>query len=96
MGEQGSLRVDLAHLLTFGARVGEELLDQAGLPQGEPAVLGAEVEAAALVAGVRAGVALARFVLQVPTVVRGRAEPEGAVAQVFAIIANGWREPSRS
>ncbi|MEU4245572.1 helix-turn-helix domain-containing protein [Actinoplanes sp. NPDC026619] len=43
--------------------------------------------------------ALARFALDVPALVRGRADPERAVEEVFAILAHGWlaadREPPR-
>jgi AcrR family transcriptional regulator len=39
-------------------------------------------------------VTLARFVLEVPAIVRGRPDPEGAVAEVFGILENGWHEPS--
>jgi AcrR family transcriptional regulator len=38
--------------------------------------------------------ALARFVLQVPSLIRGRPDPSAAVEQVFDILTRGWRPPS--
>lgn len=43
----------MAHLLALGPGQGEELLQQAGLAQGDLAVVLVQVEGAALVAGVR-------------------------------------------
>ncbi|GLY29529.1 TetR/AcrR family transcriptional regulator [Kineosporia sp. NBRC 101731] len=36
---------------------------------------------------------LARFALQVPTIVRGRENPGAAVEEIFAFLADGWRDP---
>ncbi len=38
---------------------------------------------------------LARFVLQIPTIVRGRPDLPAAVEQVFALIEHGWHPPTR-
>ncbi|GAA3598510.1 TetR/AcrR family transcriptional regulator [Kineosporia mesophila] len=36
---------------------------------------------------------LARFVLEVPTIVRGRDDPGAAVREIFTVLTEGWREP---
>ncbi len=38
--------------------------------------------------------ALARFVLEVPALTRGRPDPRAAVDTIFDILAHGWRPPS--
>lgn len=58
VGGDRARRVHLAHLLAFGAGEGEELLEQAGLAQGDLAVVGVQVQGAALVARVGAGLAV--------------------------------------
>nr|BFE58991.1 TetR/AcrR family transcriptional regulator [Dactylosporangium thailandense] len=42
-------------------------------------------------AGDVASAALARFMLQIPAITRGRPDPEAAVEVVFGILADGWR-----
>ncbi|MEV6349288.1 helix-turn-helix domain-containing protein [Actinoplanes sp. NPDC051851] len=36
---------------------------------------------------------LARFVLETPSLIRGRPDPHAALDQVFAILTHGWRPP---
>lgn len=36
---------------------------------------------------------LARFVLEIPSLVRGRPDPQAAVEQIFDILGRGWRPP---
>lgn len=38
-------------------------------------------------------VALARFVLDIPTLARGRQDPRAAVEEIFGILAHGWKPP---
>jgi AcrR family transcriptional regulator len=38
---------------------------------------------------------LARFVVEIPSLVRGRKHPQAAVAQVFDILTRGWQPPNR-
>jgi hypothetical protein len=38
-----------------------------------------------------ASAALARFVLDIPTLAAGRPDPAATVDQLFAILADGWR-----
>ncbi|MER5702699.1 TetR family transcriptional regulator [Micromonospora sp. NPDC002296] len=38
-------------------------------------------------------VALARFVLQIPSLIRGQSDRRAAVERVFDVIAHGWRSP---
>jgi AcrR family transcriptional regulator len=40
-------------------------------------------------------VALARFVLDIPTLARARRDPRQAVEEIFAILTQGWRPPSK-
>ncbi|WP_433237174.1 TetR/AcrR family transcriptional regulator [Streptosporangium sp. CA-135522] len=37
--------------------------------------------------------ALARFVLEIPALTRGRQDPRTAVEEVFGLLAHGWRPP---
>ncbi|MEV0150468.1 MULTISPECIES: hypothetical protein [unclassified Nonomuraea] len=39
--------------------------------------------------------ALARFVLEIPALSRGRQDPRTAVEEVFDLLAHGWRPPRR-
>lgn len=39
--------------------------------------------------------ALARFVLEIPALAADRADRGGAVEQIFAILADGWKPPAR-
>nr|WP_042179553.1 TetR/AcrR family transcriptional regulator [Kibdelosporangium sp. MJ126-NF4]CEL13885.1 Transcriptional regulator, TetR family [Kibdelosporangium sp. MJ126-NF4] len=41
-------------------------------------------------------VALARFVLEIPALGRGRQDPRATVETVFAILTHGWTAPTRS
>jgi AcrR family transcriptional regulator len=41
-------------------------------------------------------VTLARFVLEIPAIVRGRPDSASAVEEIFAILTNGWHEPPRA
>jgi AcrR family transcriptional regulator len=40
-------------------------------------------------------VALARFVLEIPSLSRGRPDPRAAVETIFAILAHGWELPGQ-
>jgi AcrR family transcriptional regulator len=40
-------------------------------------------------------VALARFVLEIPSLVRGRPDPRTAVETIFGILAHGWELPGQ-
>ncbi|WP_101790155.1 TetR/AcrR family transcriptional regulator [Nonomuraea indica] len=39
--------------------------------------------------------ALARFVLDIPALTRGRQDPRTAVEEIFDLLAHGWRPPGR-
>jgi AcrR family transcriptional regulator len=40
-------------------------------------------------------VTLARFVLEIPSLVRGRPDPRAAIEVIFDIVAHGWTPPAR-